>query len=402
MTQREKTLAGLLVGMLVFVGGGVGGYMFVYRPLTDVNSQLRLAEGQLKKKEQELSAEEQQIEGLLRVNPRLNQWPKLSLPPRDPSAKKVPSNLQEEAKKKHLNRLQVDYERYLANLLKDSKLKKVLVSPRALERQTARGFRGPQPTYEQLAFGVEAQGTMAEVAKALREIHKTPLLHKVRGLTLTAVSSDRPGGGGGGGGFGFRRGPGAAPPSTDGTLDVKMVVEALMVTGGEERVGLLPGKLAYAPKVLAPSDRDYSVLDKRNMFTGFSLHSIDVSSSEEVKDVLRFVRLTMLYYNPKTDRWEATLYDQAKGGAEKKLSRSPARRDFTIADRYQNEVLNATVVLLDDEQLIYLDAKDKKHYRLYCGEFVHPRTALTRSELKELDIDPVVEEKEEDNAEEEG
>src|SRR5687767_237763 len=110
MTQREKVLAGALFGLLVFVGGGLGGYVFVYRPLSDVRSQLAAAEGQLTKKQQELSAEEQQNGNILRVNPRLTQWNKLSLPPRDPTAKKVPSALQEEAKKKHLNQLQVNYE----------------------------------------------------------------------------------------------------------------------------------------------------------------------------------------------------------------------------------------------------------------------------------------------------
>src|SRR5215212_8403669 len=119
MTQREKTLAGLLFGLLVVVGGGLAGYVFVYRPLSDVRMQIALAEGQLSKKQQELSVEEQQIEGVFRVNPRLQQWSKLSLPPRDPTAKKVPAALQDEAKKKHLNQLQVDYEAFLSKLLND-------------------------------------------------------------------------------------------------------------------------------------------------------------------------------------------------------------------------------------------------------------------------------------------
>ncbi len=136
MTQREKTLAGVLIGLLVFAGGGLGGYVFVYRPLSDVNSRLRAAQSQLNKREQELSAEEQQNETILRLNPRLQQWAKLSLPPRDPNAKKVSLALQEEAKKKHLNHLQVEYEAYLYRLLSDSGLTNVKIFPRPIERRS--------------------------------------------------------------------------------------------------------------------------------------------------------------------------------------------------------------------------------------------------------------------------
>jgi hypothetical protein len=421
MTQREKSLAGLLFGLMVVVGGGLAGYVFVYRPLSDVRSQIGLAEGQLAKKQQEVSLEEQQIDAVFKVNPRLKQWPKLSLPPRDPTAKKVPVALQEEAKKAHLNQLQVDYEKYLYQTMTDSGLKQVRVIPRAIERQAGRGFRGPPPLYEQLTFGVEAQGTMAEVSKALSDFHNTPLLHKVKGLTLTMVTANQPGGGqpqqpgGPFGNFGFRR---RGAPAEEGTLDLKMTVEALMVNGGEARVGLLPSKLAYPPKVLAVPERDYGVLDKRNMFTGFNLPDTSPverkgGPGEKPEDVLRFVKLTMLFYNPDRNRWEATLYDQAKGGGEKKLNERTLNK-FTIADRYKNTVLSARVLKITEEVLVIL--ADGKFYGLQCGDMLHPAVIpekdkpgsrrMMRADVRALGIDPDKElakekkEKEEEEGEE--
>lgn len=388
MTQREKVLAGMLVVLLVFVGGAVAGYLFVYRPLSAVNAQLKGAEAALKKKEAELAAEEQQIESLLRVNPRLSQWTKLSLPPRDPTAKKVPVALQEEQKKKHLNTLQVDYEKYLHTLLSDSGLKEVKVDPRQIERRTTnQAFKGAQPAHERLAFGASARGTMASVTKALREFHKTPLLQQVKNLTLSAVQS---------------QGSAPVPP---GTLDVKLTVEALVVAGGEERVGLLPSKLAYEPRVLAEPRRDYDALAGRNMFTGFSTAREDRGNTrtEKREDVLRFVKLTMLAYNPSRGRWEATIYDQAKGGAEKRLAPGVVLSGMTILDRYKNPVLEAKVVHVDESQLVFLEGK--KYYRMSCGDMVWAamKKEMPRGEVKALGVDTDEAEKEDkDDAAEEG
>lgn len=371
MTQREKVLAGVMAVLLVFVGGAVAGYVFVYRPLTGVNAQLRAAEAQLKKKGQELAAEEQAIEGLLRVNPRLSQWTKLSLPPRDPTAKKVPLALQEEQKKKHLNQLQVEYEAYLSKLLISSGLRDPKVDPRQIERaRTGQAFKS-QPAHERLSFQVSARGNMASVSKALREFHSTHLLQQVKNLTLSAVTQNQ----------------GGTPPPP-GTLDVKMTVEALVVPGGEERVGLLPSKLAYEPRVLAEPRRDYEAISGRNMFTGFSVGGVDrgTTRQERPEIVLGKVKLTMLAYNPARSRWEATIYDQAKGTPEKKLNTSVSNT-FSIADRYKNPVLDGKVVYIDESMLVFVS--NKKYYRMQCGEMVGTamKAEMRRSEVKALGVD---------------
>src|SRR4051794_34461782 len=101
MTQREKVLTTGLLGVLGLIGGGLLFHLFVYEPMSEVRGQLEEEREGLLKEKNELAREEKQIEGILHVNPRLTQWTKLSLPPRDPQLKK--DGLSPEAEKgKHL------------------------------------------------------------------------------------------------------------------------------------------------------------------------------------------------------------------------------------------------------------------------------------------------------------
>ena len=65
-------------------------------------------------KEGELAREKGQIQGILKVDPRLSQWQDISLPPRDPKVKRG-QTVTEEMKLAHLRNVQVDYEKYLAD-----------------------------------------------------------------------------------------------------------------------------------------------------------------------------------------------------------------------------------------------------------------------------------------------
>ena len=74
MTQREKILAsGLLTAVLV-VGVGAVTYFFLVEPILDAKTQLDEADGELAKRQLELSAEEKQICEVSTVNPRLTLW----------------------------------------------------------------------------------------------------------------------------------------------------------------------------------------------------------------------------------------------------------------------------------------------------------------------------------------
>lgn len=393
MTRREQVLATTLLVLLAGMGSLAGFFFFVYQPMTSVQTQLDSAREQLAKKRGELSREEAQIKGVLRVNPRLSQWQKISLPPRDPEGKK-PGVSPEEQKRNHLAKMQVDYERYLSSLMRSSGFRSdsIAISHAQPDTKTKLNTpKGKEPTYERLAFGVVGKGNKDAVVRMLAEFHKEPLLHQIRKLSVGVAASP------GGAGAGRRGGPG-----TEGVLDVNMTVEALLVNGAEERASLKPAPLSYPPRVLAEPGRNYAQLAKRNMFTGVTPR-VEAKTTEDRADVLRFVKLTTLYYDPDRDRWEGTIYDQAAGPRrldeqdedgnpvkkviwEKKLN-TRLLSELKVPDKYGNTVLEAKVVHIDEKQLIF--KADKSFFRLRCGDALFPAIdqPLGEDDVKELGLD---------------
>ncbi len=381
MTKREKVLATTLVGMLgLMVSAGVL-YVFVYKPLEEVALRIQAAKGELHNRQEELANEQKQVDEILRLDPRLSLWNELSLPPRDTRLPKGKPPT-EEQKRKHINHLQVEYDRYLSELLRKNRFRpdSIVVTSRPAEQRGGVGARSKQkPTSQPLVFSVVARGTLKNVTDMLKEFYATPLLHQVRNLNVDLVTARE----------GRDR---TAPP---GTLELKMTVEALMVFTARERDGLMPSKLPYPPRVLAEPERRYALMDRKNMFTGIAPPPPPARSTEEEekpkqkedpREVLRFVKLTMLCYDPELDRWEATLYDQAKGGPEKRIGKRPTwRAKFTILDKYDEKMLEGQVVHIDERGVVF--RSEDKFYRLRCGDFLYPaiRTPLKGKELKELE-----------------
>lgn len=187
-----------------------------------------------------------------------------------------------------------------------------------------------------------------------------------------------------------------------------MTVEALMVARGEERATLMPKEpLGYPPRVLVDG-RKYDVLAKRNMFTGIAPEPEpreerpERTQTEDRADVLRFIKLTTIYYNPDRSRWEASIYDQAAGPRrveeededgnkivkviwERQLNTRILNK-LEVQDRYRNTILDAKVVHIDEAQLIF--QADKQFFRLRCGDSLHPAidNPLPMSEVKELGL----------------
>jgi len=178
-----------------------------------------------------------------------------------------------------------------------------------------------------------------------------------------------------------------------------MTVEALVVNGAKVREELTPKlpdskekeKLPYTPRVLAEPGRTYALMGKKNMFIGIAPAKVEAKEdklTEEKQEVLRFVKLTGLWREADSTRWQATLYDQAKGGSEIKLSKSPSwRAKFKILDKYEETTIEGRVVHIDEEQLVF--KTDEKYYRLRCGDFLYPaiRKPLSSRELRGLGID---------------
>lgn len=401
MTRREQILATTLVVLM-----GVGGslflfHLFVYEPMTTVRNQLNLAQEQLLKKQAELAQEERQIKQVLEINPRLSQWQKISLPPRDPEAKKAVGSA-EHLKAKHLAHLRVEYGSYLHDLMRSSGFRNdtIGIQEKPIDRRASPTVaKGKEPPVERFAFELSAKGTLENVVRLMQKFHKDPLLHQIRQVKLalpeTTTSTTGPG---------SRRGN----SSSQETLNVNMTVEAMMVQGAEERSTLPPKSISYPPRVLAEPARDYLAMAKRNMFTGIAPPAPTVDErptrqTEDRADVLRFIKLTTLFYNPDRNRWEATIYDQASGPRrieeqdedgntivkviwEKQLN-TRILRELKVQDRYRNTILDAEVVHIDEQQLIF--KAGKQFFRLRCGDALYPaiEKPLDKAEVKELGLD---------------
>jgi len=376
MTKREKVLATTLLATMAVLGGGVFFHMFVYEPIVEIRAERDVELDELKKEQDELTKEETRIKNILRVNPRLTQWKELSLPPKDPKSKPQPGISLEEQKTTRFRELQVAYDKYLDTVLRKSGFQgdSISITPRSANRRTSSSLQSKEALFEPLVFGVQARGSYQSMVDMLKKFHSTPLLHQIRTFTV-ALSQNR------------------SATQEKGLLDVTMTVEALVVTGGQEREirpepnGLLP-KLPYQPRVLAEPGRSYDQMVKRNMFTGVApvAKTLAASKSTEPKsETLRFVKLTMLFFNPDRRRWEATLYDQAKGTKETKLNER-ILNEFTVADSAGIEVLKAKVVKIDEEQMIF--ESEGRFYRMRCGDFIYPaiREPVPEKELKSLGI----------------
>jgi hypothetical protein len=381
MTQREKLLASSLMGVLLVFGGGFLFHLFVYQPVVEVRERLTAEETDLVKLQNEYDTKQREIDAILKVNPRLAWWSQISLPSRDPELKKL-KLLPEEQKRKHLNNMRVAYESYLFKLMDDAKFRRGSIKVEVRQRSGGPApvkAKGKEAPYEQLTFGIVGEGTMENVTEMLAAFHKTPLLHHIRTLSLMQASDK-------------------GKTTSDGRLKMDLTVDALVMAGGEERSTLTPtkagSKTGIKPRVLAEPSRDYLTMNTINMFTGYKPTPVSerdtttpTKQTERPADVLRFVRLTGILYDPERKRWEATLYDLAKGGREKVIN-TGSRDEFTIVDKDDNPMLQAKVIKVD-EQYVVIQA-DGKYYRLQTGDFLYPATRkpISKSQLEELGITP--------------
>jgi hypothetical protein len=244
--------------------------------------------------------------------------------------------------------------------------------------------KGVPPLYTRMTFDVRATGPQEAAYRAIREFQATNLLHEIRGLTLSVAAT---------------KGKEKPDPKV---LDLDMLVEALVVTGAEERTGVMPRQLAFTPRILAEPSRDYTVLSKRSLFTGLAeppkpkevvkvapktVEKEEPKVNERLRlETLECVKLTMLAYNPNRSRWEATLYDQAQGESNEIRLDMRLFKTFTIYAGEDTPILEGKVVWIDEEQLIF--TAEGKYFRAQLGDFLDAvwKAPLTASEVKALGL----------------
>src|SRR5688572_29482180 len=103
MTSRERNLALILVALLVIVGGGLLGKIFLLDPYLAIQNQKAQRANEIQDNRNKIDAEKKYIARVKEVSPRLGEWRKFSLPePKESTA---------EAQKAHISKLRIDYQK---------------------------------------------------------------------------------------------------------------------------------------------------------------------------------------------------------------------------------------------------------------------------------------------------
>jgi len=392
MNKRERILLFTLVGLLI-VGGGWAMYYFFHRkPMDQIDQRIERVQNEIRQKEQEEQTIAKNKEKIELRNPHLRYWKQISLPEVKLAAGKTRTP---EDTAKHLAQVEVKYEQYLSGLLRQHLFTpaSISVTPKPPDSKSSPTIVGSGPIYTKLAFVVKGQASLAAIEQMLTEFYHDPLLQEVHSLTITKPATSRQ--------LQLLL-PGAGPAASGTDLDVDMTVEVLLVKGAEPRDPTTDLKPTLADKslasVLADPERRYDDILGKNIFLGTRGDPRSANMAEDRNLVLRFVRLTTISTNGR--RWEAYLYDMGKGlekgnekypeGTEKLLTveRLP---DFTIKDKYGNEVLAGKVVLLDDKLMVFQSPpKTGKYYKMTTGDVF--LTALSKplknEEIKALGLTP--------------
>jgi hypothetical protein len=329
MTQRERVLASSLLGIVVLGGGALLAQVAFLGPLRQLNVEIASLDEEIRKKDDELKADQAIVDRALKLSPRLAQWKQLSLP--------APKDLRPEEVLLHLKTLQVDYEHYLYELLRRNGFAAgtIDVTSRPIEapRTTSGTAKGSPPVLRPLPFKVHGQGSLDNLVKVLEEFHRASLLQQIRSIDVQKPQDRN---------------------AVRGTLDVNMTIEALLVSGAERRDDLMPATSSAArPHVLAESSRSYAELAAHNIFTGTSPATPKVAAqSEEARDVLGFVKLTIVDDNFGR-RWEAWLNDQSKKDGMSRLRTTAGFNEFSYSDRYDNVLVKGVVIRIDGTGVLF-------------------------------------------------
>ena len=153
-----------------------------------MKSQIASAEDELDKKQAELTKERLDHQTIVRRDPRLAHWQRLSLPEDKNQEQELKAGWPlDEIKKRHEDKVQVDYEQYLTDLVMRSGFaaNSIKVSSAVADRKGGPVLTGKTPAYTRLSFTVQGQASLEAVVQMLQGFYRTPLLHEVRNLTLT-------------------------------------------------------------------------------------------------------------------------------------------------------------------------------------------------------------------------
>lgn len=371
MTQREKKMVGAVLLSMVGVGGlAIGVDKTVLKPLREYDMQIDRLSSELAVENDKRKKENEEFENIVRLRGR-------SLPTSQAEAV-------------------VEYEQYLHGLLVKSGFTEVAITTPRLEAKTV-GSQAKKANQTILKFAVQAKGDMANVAKALEGIQRTPLLHRVSKMTLTRVDNAT---------------KGSASPRVTLIADVEALIlnhftgiDARLIrgdillglTGSPLRLYGLAwavgnGPLRYSEPKL---DRQYADIDTKNVFVGYVPPPPPepiVRKPPEPKappadtTILEHIRLTGTTPTAK----EATLRNRlvSVGTPEIRLRAAPMSGYdfFRIKDDNDQIVLRARVVRVDQRD-VYIEV-EKDMYAIHVGQTLAEamKKPLSTKEVETLEL----------------
>ena len=255
MNSREQTLALVLLGAILLTAGAAGGYMFAWQPL----QKQKAAEATLK---QEIADLEAQVAAQLQAQRRLEVARLRSLPADEALARR-------------------EYTIALERLVEGAGIPKGYTINRKAVDNSARvvpEISKGKPVYTRVAYEVVfKKADMWAVKDFLQGYYQLGLLHQI---TSISIKKDED--------------PGAKNSARRNDLTVILTTEAILVDGADPRRTLLPVPTAFAAigggamyrgmaaspeagrgvhpqvlvPVLAPSNRDYSLMVQKDPFNG--------------------------------------------------------------------------------------------------------------------------------------
>lgn len=251
MSSRERTLAIVLLGLIVLGGGGFAAYTFAYQPYL-------AKKAEAEKLQRDISELDLKVLAITKERANIAHVKRASLPPDVNLAKK-------------------EYSLLMERLLQQARITEYKM-PEAREvdkRAPITPEMAPKkPAYKTLVFTIDIQrANIWQVVDFLRGYYQLDLLHQITDLKITRENK---------------------PNESRNGLEVHIVSEAIILDGAEPRTSLFPvtpavaaavgmaglqavalnpelaRKLTSSPAtpVLAPGNRDYSLLALRDMFYG--------------------------------------------------------------------------------------------------------------------------------------
>ena len=321
MNPRERRLLVVLLTVLSLGAGIFVVYQWFWKPYRDY----RTAQNKLLL---EIERKEDEEFNILKDKALLEKYRAWSLPPGP-------------------DRATAEYSSFLQALVSQARLTDVnFQSPTVTEpRPASPGQAGKKPGHTVLTFTLRAKGGMENVVKALEGLRKAPVAHRVKSLTLDRAD--------------------VTSPSPDPRLNVRLVIEALIVRGAEAKPDAPP--VAQRAPLKDLGDRNYADIARKNVFAGAPLPSPPDVDPDAGLEIAQFVKLD----TTDVDGKQAFLRNYLHKSGPMRLRSVPRSGydTFRVTNEDRSKTLLRAKVLRIDQRDVYFQVGEDV-YGVHIGQSI--------------------------------